>query len=300
MTRVLRAATRGSKLALWQTNRIAELLGVEIELVIVQTTGDKTQKQNIPLEQIGGQGVFVKEVQTAVLEGRADFAVHSAKDLPSSTDAGLVLASVPERGDARDALLGTALADLPDGAVIATGSIRRKAQLLALRPDLNFVGLRGNVDTRVQKVKDHDAVVMAYAPIQRLDISDVSVDVLDVETMLPQVSQGALAVECREDDSDLIEFLSKIQHEPTRRAVNAERAFLASMGTGCDLPVGGHAVVLQSGELLLRALIATHDGSTVLREEATGTDPIELGQSVGKSLLSAGGHELLSVNRDGK
>jgi hydroxymethylbilane synthase len=296
--RVLRAATRGSPLARWQTAHVAALLGVEVEPVIVQTSGDKTQAANVPIEQMRGQGVFVKEVQSAVLDGRADFAVHSAKDLASEPEPGLVIAAVPERGDARDALVGTALEDLPSGAVIATGSVRRRAQLAAYRPDLLFENLRGNIDTRLEKSKRYDAIVMAYTSLQRLEKTDINAHVLDPSVMLPQVSQGALAVECRADDSELIAQLAAIEHAPSRRAIDAERAYLATLGGGCDLPTGAYATIDSDGRLDMTVLLSTLDGRRVLRCHGVGDDPQELGRRLaGEILDDSGGRELLADYR---
>jgi len=201
--RLLRAATRGSPLARWQAEHVAARLraldpGLEVELVLVETQGD--QRLDVPIWELGGKGVFAKEVQTAVLDGRADLAVHSAKDLPSGSVPGLVLGAVPERGDPRDALVGSTLAALPSGAEVATGSLRRQAQLAAVRPDLRFVGLRGNMATRLAKAADHDAVVVAATALDRLGLADRIAERLAPEVVLPQVGQGALAVECREGD----------------------------------------------------------------------------------------------------
>jgi hydroxymethylbilane synthase len=241
--RLLRVATRGSALARWQAERIAgrlEAAGFPSELVLVQTTGDV--RLDVPLHAIGGQGVFVKEVQQAVLDGRADLAVHSAKDLPSSlATPGLVLASVPERGDPRDALVGCRLADLRPGVTVATGSVRRQAQLEGLVPGLRFVDLRGNIQTRLTKVPEGGAVVMAAAALQRLGLAAEITEILDPEVMVPQVAQGALAVECRDGDHELREVLAALEDVSSRAAVDAERAYLATFGAGCDLPVGAHA-----------------------------------------------------------
>lgn len=295
LTRTLRAATRGSKLALWQTEHVAKLLDADVEIVIVQTEGDRTQAAQTPISAISGRGVFVKEVQNAVLDGRADFAVHSAKDLPSTEPEGLVIAAVPERGDPRDALVGRSLEDLPQGAEIATGSVRRKAQLAHIRPDLRFVNLRGNVDTRIQKAKTHDAVVMAIAPIRRLGLTSAPAFALEPDVMLPQVAQGALAIECRSDDQELIEILQKVEDDASRQCVDAERAFLEGIGSGCDLPVGAYAEVIEDG-LSLTALIAAHDGSKVIKRAMTGTDARQLGVELAVMVLDAGGRELLARN----
>ena len=295
---VLRAATRGSALARWQTDHVVALLGVEVEVVVISTEGDR--RTDVPIEAIGGRGVFVKEVQAAVLDGRADFAVHSAKDLPSSPDlqpAGLTIGCVPERADPRDVLVGSTLEGLPTGALVATGSVRRRAQLANRRPDLSFTGLRGNIDTRLQKAKDFDAIVMAAAALQRLDKEHEIAELLEPDVLVPQVAQGALAIECREDDAHVLAALRAIEHEPSRRAVDAERAFLAELGGGCDLPVGALAVARSGGgdELELRGLIASYDGRIVLRDRVTGTDPSALGAELATALLDgAGARSLLS------
>lgn len=270
---VLRAATRGSALALWQTNYVAKLLTTaivrretspivgtaltggsaasvnpaspagpavpQVEPLVVATTGD--QQTNLPIADIGGKGVFVKEVQAAVLDGRADFAVHSAKDLPSATPEGLVIAAVPPRADPRDVLVGCGLAELRPEAVVATGSARRKVQLKAIRPDLKFVELRGNIGTRLAKAKDCDAVVMAKAALDRLGETPSVLEVLSSEVMVPQVGQGALAVECRADDEPLQKLLACIEEPYHRIEVDAERAFLATLGGDCSLPAGAYA-----------------------------------------------------------
>ena len=296
MSGALRAATRGSALARWQTDHVARLLGGDVSAVVVETEGDR--RTDVPIEAIGGRGVFVKEVQAAVLDGRADFAVHSAKDLPSSPElqpAGLVIACVPERGDPRDALVGSTLDGLAVGGLVATGSVRRRVQLANLRPDLSFTGLRGNIETRLSKVgAGVDAVVVAAAALARLDRPEAATaDVLDPDVLLPQVAQGALAIECRADDERVLTALARIEHGPSRRAVDAERAFLSELGGGCDLPVGAHAVV-EGDELRLRGLIASHDGRIVLRRAVRGTDPAALGKELAAELLDgAGGRALL-------
>ena len=222
---------------------MAALLQTDVELVVVETSGDREQHE--PIWTLGGKGVFVKEVQAAVLDGRADLAVHSAKDLPSGSIDGLVLAAVPERGDPRDALVGSALVDLPPGARVATGSVRRRAQLADLRPDLTFDGLRGNIPTRLAKADGYDAIVVAAVALERLELSDRIADVLPTSVMVPQVAQGALAVECRSDDDATREALAEIEDRDSRRAVDAERAFLAELGGDCDLPAGAYATTTQ-------------------------------------------------------
>jgi hydroxymethylbilane synthase len=295
----LRVATRGSDQARAQTEHIAQrfrdLTGAEVEIVLVQTTGDLVR--DVPLAEIGGQGIFVKEVQTAVLEGRADVAVHSAKDLPSSwTAPGLLLASVPERSDPRDALVGRAVADLALGATVATGSARRQAQLAHQRPDLKFVGLRGNIPTRVAAAAHHDAVIVAVAGLMWVGLADHIAQRFTVDEMIPQIGQGALAIECRVDDRQAIEACRALENEASRRAVDTERAFLAQLGGGCELPVGAYATVAADGTVHLVAMLASADGVTVLRGERAG-DGAHIGAELATELLSRGGTALLEEYR---
>ena len=281
---MLRAATRGSALAQWQTAHIAELLGraADVQPLLVTTSGDQLADE--PISAIGGKGVFVKEVQAAVLDGRADIAVHSAKDLPAATPEGLVLAAVPHRADPRDVLVGCRLSDLSQGALVATGSARRRVQLRELRPDLRFADLRGNIGTRLAKAVDFDAVVMAKAALDRLGEHPAVVDVLGCEVMVPQVGQGALAVECRENDRQVRSLLAAIQDPASRRVVDAERAFLATLGGDCTLPAGAHAHI-QGDTLVMRAVLADGlDGRchTVVGE---GDDGEAVGQRLARQLL---------------
>ena len=292
---VLRAATRGSPLARWQADHVAALLaaahpGVQVEIVVVDTEGDR--RLDVPISAFGGKGVFAKEVQAAVLDGRADFAVHSAKDLPSVTVDGLALACVPERGNPRDALVGATLDELAPGAEVATGSQRRRAQLAAHRPDLVFTELRGNMATRLSKVPTGGAIVVAAVALERLGLADQIAETLTVDQLIPQVGQGALAVECRADDQRTRQLLGAIEHRPSRRRVDAERAFLAELGGDCDLPAGAHAVhrgVQDDDGLLLHAFLAT-EGSANARtvsHRAAGDDPGSLGTSVARHLRQA-------------
>lgn len=257
---------------------------VHIDLVEVYTRGDR--RLDLPISELGGKGVFAKEVQQAVLDGRADFAVHSAKDLPSVTVPGLVLAAVPERGDARDALVGSTLDGLPDGARVATGSARRRVQLAERRPDLDFHELRGNMATRLAKADGFDAIVVAAVAFERLGWADRLTEVLATDVLLPQVGQGALAVECRADDQPTRGLLAAIEHRPSRCRVDAERAFLAELGGDCDLPAGAHAVPAEvSGDVLrLDAMLASPDGRTLWRRSGRGDDPEALGRSVAQRL----------------
>lgn len=285
----LRAATRGSALARWQTDHVAGLLAAAgsgagpVEAVVVSTVGDR--RPEAPVGSMGGKGVFAAEVQAAVLDGRADIAVHSAKDLPARTPDGLALAAVPARADPRDALVGCALADLAPSARVATGSPRRRAQLAWLRPDLVFCELRGNIETRLAKAAGFDAIVMAAAALDRLGLAPAVVDVLDPSVMLPQAGQGALAVECRAGDAAVLEALAAIEHRTSRLAVDAERAFLAELGGDCTVPAGAFAVAGADGLIDLTGLVASPDGRRVARERRSGADPAELGRSVARLLL---------------
>lgn len=291
-----RIATRGSALALWQANHVASELraaapGRAVELVTVSTEGDR--RTDVPLAVIGGKGVFVKEVQAAVLDGRADVAVHSSKDLPAITPDGLVIAAFPARADARDALVGCPLEDLPEGGVVATGSPRRRAQLADLRPDLRFAELRGNIDTRLAKGTEFDAIVVAVAALERLGRRPAVVDAIDVDVMVPQVGQGALAVECRDGDADLVAALSRLDDAGTRRAVTVERAFLRALGGDCDLPAGAHATIGADGTLTLRAVLGPPVRETgrlrrVVLTSADG-DEADLGDAAATTLGGATG-----------
>jgi hydroxymethylbilane synthase len=279
---------------------VADLLaarGVEAPLVVVETEGDR--RMDVSIEAIGGQGVFVKEVQAAVVRGDADAAVHSAKDLPAAPGLqvpGLVLAAFPERADPRDLLVGAELATLAAGALVATGSARRRVQLANLRPDLLFTGLRGNLATRLGAVDRVSAVVVAAAGVDRLGWvapDGTPTDLLDPAFMVPQVGQGALAVECRADDGATTEALAALDDRSVRRAVEAERAFLAELGAGCTLPVGAHATDAGDGGLALAGMVASDDGRVVLRHTGRGEHPEALGREVARTLLDdAGGRSL--------
>ena len=285
----VRLATRESPLARWQAEHTADLLraahpGLEVELVPMSTEGDR--RTDVPLSEIGGKGVFVKEVSAAVLDGRADVAVHSAKDLPALTAEGLVLAAVPARGDARDALVGCRLQDLPTDGVVATGSARRRAQLARLRPDLRFQDLRGNMATRLAQADSVDAIVVAAVALERLGLADRLTDVLPVGLMVPQVGQGALALECRTDDTATCELLAALEDPADRRRVDAERAFLAELGGDCTLPAGAHALPGAAGDgdaLVLRAVLSDGAGRTE-QHLSSGNDPDTLGREAARAL----------------
>jgi len=293
-------ATRSSPLARWQAEAVSSRLksqGIEIEFLFVATEGDKDRTRQI--QDMAGEGVFVKEVQIAVLDGRADIAVHSAKDLRSRPTNGLNLVGFLERGDPRDALIGNHLDQIPEGGLIATGSARRRVQLVNLRPDLKFVGLRGNIKTRIEMAQgtDVDAVVVAKAALDRLGISELADQVFESDQMVPQVGQGAIAIECRDDDDETIELISPIVDELTGTCVMAERSYLAELGGGCELPVGAYAY--DDGDLLcLETVLASLDGGTVLRTKHQGKDPITLGAQTAQELLASGGYNLLAKGGD--
>ena len=243
MSTPLRLATRGSRQALGQARAVAGAIeaatGTAVEFLLIETTGDL--RLDVPLHTIGGQGVFVKEVQRAVLDARADLAVHSAKDLPSTTADGLSIVAFTERRDPRDVLVGSTLADLPHGATVASGSVRRRAQLARVRRDLVFVELRGNIDTRLTKIPAGGAIVMAAAALQILELTDRIAEHLPIDEFVPAVGQGCVAVETRADDERTAELVAAVDHAATRRAVEVERAFLAELGSGCSWPLAAHA-----------------------------------------------------------
>lgn len=255
---MIRLATRSSAQARTQAEVVAQSItaatALPVELVFVETLGDRNKEQ--PLHQIGGQGIFVKEVQQAVLRGDADIAVHSAKDLPSQQAEGLVIGSWCERRDARDALVGKPLNELEIGATVATGSVRRRAQLLTIRPDLQFVELRGNIHTRLEKIPANGSIVMAVAALQVLGLTETITQILPTTDFVPMVGQGCVAVECREGDTEVLNAIAGIDHVQTRYAVEIERAFLAELGAGCSMPVGAYV----DAERMLSTFMAT--GST--------------------------------------
>lgn len=303
---ILRFATRPSALARWQTEWVmAEVQrawpALECIEAVMVTRGDRELTQ--PLPKIGGKGLFTQELDLAILEGRVDAAVHSLKDLPINVPLGgytsLVIAAIPERGDARDVLVshaGYTLETLPPGASVGTSSPRRAAQLLALRPDLHIEMLRGNVDTRLDKAasEQYDAIILAGAGVERLGREEEISQWLPLDTMLPAPGQGALAVQCRADNPAVIEALSSIDHLPTRGAVSAERSFLAGLGGGCALPVAAYAEV-QGQMIYLRGLIASPDGKRVLRLEGEGEEAEQVGLALARQALEMGAHSLMSL-----
>lgn len=297
--------SRGSALAMWQTNHVAELLrnrfGVETEIIRIKTTGDKILDS--PLAKIGSKGLFVKEIEIALQEKRIDLAVHSAKDVPTETPAGLVIAAFLEREDPRDALIskdGTGLAGLPQGAVVGTSSLRRRAQLLHYRPDLRLVDVRGNVDTRLRKMNEgqFDAVILARAGLKRMGHEQDITEVISTEIMLPAVGQGSIAVECRSDDEQILQMLAEINHPETGLAVRAERALMRELEGGCQVPIGAHAR-MENGRLVMDGMIASLDGKIMIRDRIEGSpeDAESLGRELARRLYEAGGGEILEEIR---
>ncbi len=296
--------SRGSALALWQSNWVKSKLeeavpGRRVAIEIIKTTGDKIL--DAPLSKIGGKGLFTKEIEDALLEGRVDLAVHSLKDLPTVLPDGLRLGAVSAREDVRDALVAregvTGFADLPVGARVGTSSLRRQAQLLARRPDLVLDDLRGNVDTRLRKVKEegrYDAIILAAAGLSRLGYGNEITERISPEVMLPAVGQGALGIEIREDDETTWNAVQVIADEATWRACDAERAFLRGLGGGCQVPIAAAAIVTD-GNLHLRGLVARVDGTHLVRGEVAGAPGAadDLGGGLAERLLGEGAKELL-------
>jgi hydroxymethylbilane synthase len=284
----LRLATRGSPLAIAQATSIARRLGaigVVAELVVIATEGDV--RLDVALSELAGRGVFTKEIQSAVLAGRADVAVHSAKDLPATTPDGLVLASVPERADPADGLVGRPLGVLAPGATVATGAPRRRALLLSERPDLNVVGVRGNVATRLEAVASGrvDALVVAVAALERLGLADQIAERLDPQHFVPQVGQGALALECV-PDSDAHDALRAIDDPTAHESLRAERSYLDALGAGCELPGGAHAIV-GPDDVTVRGVLMTEDGTHVVRGVVVDVDPARAGRALAEQLRNS-------------
>jgi len=304
----LRIATRKSQLALWQAEHVAGLLrrahaGLEVELVPMVTQGDRIQDRS--LAAIGGKGLFVRELEVALEEHRADIAVHSMKDLPGDLPAGLTIAAVLERADARDALLTASagrLEDLPRGARVGTSSPRRQAQLLAARPDLKIEALRGNVDTRLRRLDggDMDAILLACAGLIRLGFESRIAARLDPKMFLPAVAQGVIGIECRGADSRILGLVTVLESRETRIVMDAERAFAHRLGGSCQSPIAAHAR-LEGGTLLLDGLVAEPDGSRLVRDTASGSigDPAGLGRLLAERILDAGAGPLLERLRAG-
>lgn len=304
----VRIATRGSDLALVQARfiarRVTEALGMETEIVVITTTGDRIQ--HTPLAEIGGKGLFVKEIEEALLEGRADLAVHSAKDLPAAMAPGLALVAFPQREDPRDALVGRAASDslrnLPEGARVGTGSVRRGALVLALRPDIEIVPLRGNVPTRLAKIESEklDAVILASAGLERLGLASRVSELIAPDTLLPAVCQGTLALEAREGES-LAEDLAALDDAKTAITVRAERAFQAELGGDCSVPLAAYCELISGGRIRLRGLVASPDGKRIVRAESTSAEQHadRMGRVLGREVLAAGGGEILAGLKSG-
>jgi hydroxymethylbilane synthase len=301
----LRIGTRGSPLALWQAHHVSNLLraaipDLAIDLIEIETVGDRVR--DVPLVQLGGDGAFTKTIQQALQEGRVDVAVHSLKDLPTFAVDGLMLAATPQRGPTGDAFVSTihrSFAELPPRAVVATSSLRRKAQLLFRRPDLNLIDIRGNVETRLRKLVEQnlDATILAEAGLMRLGLTDRITEVLDSTWMLPAVGQGALGLECRIDDAATRAILARLNDAPTWWSVLAERAMLRGLGGGCQVPIGA-ATTIADGVLTLRGVVLPPDGGR--RVEAQITGPMEqaeaLGQALADQLRERGAEEMLKEN----
>ena len=294
---MLTIGSRGSQLALWQANWVKgrlEALGEPCVIEIIKTTGDKIT--DVPLAKVGGKGIFTKEIEEALLDGRIDLAVHSLKDLPTELPPGLGIAAIPEREDPRDALAGCTLRGLPQGAKVGTSSLRRVAQLRALRPDLLMEPIRGNLDTRLRKLEEgqYGAIVLAAAGLKRLGLDSRISEILSPESMCPAVGQGALAVETRLDDGRAEQVCRGLDDAATRVAVTAERALLASLGGGCQVPIGAYAI-LASGQLRLTAIVGAPDGTKLLRGETAGSPEtaVEMGRRLGRQLLGDGAQAIL-------
>jgi hydroxymethylbilane synthase len=303
---IVRIATRRSALAKWQAHHVSGLLtarepGLEVQLLELMTRGDRIL--DVPLAEVGGKGLFVKEIEDALLRGDAQIAVHSMKDLPAVEPPGLVIAAVPVREDPRDALVshGKKLAELPRGARVGTASLRRSAQLQAMRPDLRIETIRGNVATRLRKIDEgFDAVVLAHAGLRRLGLTDKVAQIFSTEEMLPAVAQGALAIEARQDDAETLRRLSPLEDRATRIQVEAERGFLRRLQGGCQVPIAGHAEV--KGDVVrLRGLVANLDGTVIIRGERAGpvAEAARVGDELADELLARGAGEILSTIEKG-
>lgn len=299
----LTIGTRQSLLALWQSNYIAALLRkkypeCEVVLKKIVTKGDRIL--DVPLAQIGGKGLFTKEIEEDLLDGTIDLAVHSLKDMPTVLPEGLCLTAITERANVGDAFVSNkygSFEELPLGAVVGTSSLRRKAQLLAKRPDLEIRDLRGNVDTRLRKLDEglYDAIILAAAGLERLGHGDRISSLIPADVCLPAVGQGALAIEARTADKEVRDMLSFLNDLNTKQATDAERAFLGLLEGGCQVPIGVHADV-EGENIRIEAIIAALDGSTILRDTINGKadDAVSLGQQLGKKMLAAGGQEILA------
>ncbi|MCP3741247.1 hydroxymethylbilane synthase [Rossellomorea sp. BNER] len=294
--------SRRSKLALTQTNWVIKQLKelgatFEFEVKEIVTKGD--QILDVTLSKVGGKGLFVKEIEQAMLDQEIDMAVHSMKDMPAVLPEGLGIGCIPEREDHRDAFISKdhkTLSELSPGAIVGTSSLRRGAQILARRPDIEIKWIRGNIDTRLSKLQDedYDAIILAAAGLSRMGwTSDVVTEFLDPDICIPAVGQGALAIECRENDGELLQLLSQFACDSTTKTVQAERAYLHKMEGGCQVPIGGYAYLDRNDEIVLTALVASPDGKTVYKEIVKGIDPIEVGEKAAEMLTEQGAKQLI-------
>lgn len=297
----LRLGTRGSNLALWQANHVAklinELAGVEVEIVIIKTKGDKIL--DVALSKIGDKGLFTKEIENQLLEGEIDIAVHSMKDLPSEITPGLIIGAVLERENPQDILIAKknlTLEQLPPGAVVGTSSLRRIAQIKAFRPDIKTVDIRGNVETRIRKMQELnlDGIILAYAGVKRLELDNYITEVIDEEKIMPAVGQGAIAVEVRENDNKTMDIINRINHIPTALATTAERAFLRTLEGGCQVPIAAFAKV-DNDQLYLQGLVASLDGNEVYKSSIKGeaNNAPKLGITLAQELIDQGAFSIL-------
>ena len=294
----LRIGSRGSQLALWQANHISALLrgqGHEVQIEVIKTTGDKIT--DVALAQVGTKGMFTKEIEEALAEERVDLAVHSLKDLPTEVLPGFEIAAITEREDPCDVFCSSqyeSIAELPQRARVGTSSLRRQAQLKALRPDLEIQPLRGNVDTRLRKLVsgEYEAIILAAAGLNRLGKKEFIRQVIPVEAMCPAAGQGALAIEVRATDGAIAQHIKFLDNKSARVSTTCERALLKKLGGGCQVPIGAFAKILD-GRLHLHAVVADPDGTKVLRESREGSDPVQLGEIVGDALLQRGGQAIL-------
>jgi hydroxymethylbilane synthase len=296
----LRIGSRGSQLALWQANHISALLcarGHEVEIEIIHTTGDKIT--DVALAKVGTKGMFTKEIEEALAAGKVDLAVHSLKDLPTELPQGFEIAAITERQDPRDAFCSrhySKIEDLSKGARVGTSSLRRQAQLKAIRPDLDIHSLRGNVDTRLRKLEqgDYDAIILASAGLMRLGKTELIQQIIPTEIMCPAAGQGALGIEIREGDSKTRDLLAFLNDPDARAATTCERALLNSLGGGCQVPVGAFAEI-RNGKLHLESIVADPGGTRLLRDAREGDDPEKLGNQAGASLLKRGADAILEA-----
>ncbi|HEX3819533.1 MAG TPA: hydroxymethylbilane synthase [Candidatus Sulfotelmatobacter sp.] len=295
-----RIGSRGSPLALWQANHISALLraqGHEVEIEIIHTTGDKIT--DVALAKVGTKGMFTKEIEEALAAGRVDLAVHSLKDLPTELPAGFEIAAITKREDPRDAFCSrnfSKIEDLPQAARVGTSSLRRQAQLKAIRPDLDVHPLRGNVDTRLRKLEEeeYDAIILASAGLKRLGRMELVKQIIPADIMCPAAGQGALAIEIRANDTKMRGLLTFLNDPDARAATTCERALLNSLGGGCQVPIGAFAE-LRNDKLHLESIVADPDGSKVLRDSRDGDNPEKLGNEAGASLLARGGKQILQA-----